>query len=74
MTESGNQYGLDLGKHKRHERKFPWGLMRKIIVAFILLGLLVYLNYTLNKKAGDQHEIEIEFDTFSNGLGASPDQ
>lgn len=65
---------LDLKKFQKHKRKFPWGLIGKIAMAIIIIGLLLYLNKSLsNKKAELPKEVEIEIDT-NSVPEVSPDQ
>jgi hypothetical protein len=55
---------IDLKRFKRHERKFPWALIRKILIAAVLLGLVYYLNTVLkNRKEETPEEFEIEVET-----------
>lgn len=73
MDKNRNEYGLDLGRHKRHHRKFPWGFIRKMAIALILLGLLIYLKDSLKNKTDNVEEIEVEIDTTNNELEESLD-
>lgn len=57
------RYGMNLKKYKKHQRSFPWALVRKIVIAIALIGLAIYLNNVLKEKentAPDDQEIEIE--------------
>lgn len=64
---------LDIRKFKRHQRKYPWSLIIKILMASIIIGLLVYLNKILDdKKPEDRKEIEVEIDS-SIAPEVSPD-
>lgn len=51
---------INLSRFKRHERKFPWALVRKIIIAAILIGLTVYLSNTLREKKNRSNEIQLD--------------
>ena len=74
MNEEELDYGLDLKRFKRHHKKFPWGLIRKIFITITLIGILLYLNNVLSEKRENTIEgVEIEVDTSIAPVG-SPDQ
>ena len=60
MIDDGEK--IDLSRFKRHERKFPWALIRKIIIAAVLIGLSVYLSNTLKNTSVKSNEIELDLE------------
>ncbi len=60
MTETDPK--IDLKRFKKHERKIPWALIRKIIIALVLLGLIIYLNHTMKSKTNDHNQIELQLE------------
>lgn len=72
--EEENKYGLNIRRHKQHNRKIPWTLIRKIVIVLILIGLLYYLRSTLNDETEiDLEGVGIELDTSNNEPVESPD-
>ena len=57
---------LDIRKYKKHEKKFPWGLVRKIIIAAILIGLFYYLQKEMRKNGSKGPEFTIEVEEPAN--------
>lgn len=58
-----NEYDLDLKRHQRNTRRFPWSLLRKIIMVGVIVALLIYLNMQLNQKEVSKelpNEIEVD--------------
>ncbi|MCG8576210.1 MAG: hypothetical protein MI810_15070 [Flavobacteriales bacterium] len=58
---------VELRQFKRHERKFPWRLLWRVIVAVLILGLLYYFSKLVEEKAttdteSSDDEIEIIFE------------
>jgi uncharacterized membrane protein len=54
---------INLKKFRKHEKTFPWSLIRKLVIAIILGGVLFYLYKTLEQKPKkiNDTELEIEF-------------
>lgn len=50
---------INLKRFKTHQRKFPWALFRKILIALTLIGVLWYAKIVLEEK--QETEIELEF-------------
>jgi hypothetical protein len=67
-------YDINLGRFKTHQRKFPWSLIKKVIIAVVLIGLLVYLNRVLSNKEHKEEGIEVDVEMPSNAPEASPGQ
>lgn len=59
---SSEEPEINLKRFKRHERKIPWALIRKIIIAAILIGLTLYFTNSLKGKNKNSDEIEINFE------------
>ena len=52
---------VNLKQYQKHEKRFPWALIRKIVIVLVLLGLLIYLSKTDSKdKSPQPNEIKIE--------------
>ena len=58
MMEGENE--IDLKRFKKHQRKIPWHLIRKIIVAIVLIGLSIYLTKSIKGKKNPNTEIELD--------------
>jgi hypothetical protein len=54
---------INLKQYKKHEKKFPWALIRKIIVVALMFGLLFYLSRTVMSKPDPKsNEIKIQIE------------
>ena len=58
---------IDLNRYRNHQRKFPWGLVRKLIIGIATVLLLYYFTQQMaeaNEKKEDEkpNEIEVEID------------
>ena len=51
---------LDLRRFKRHEKKIPWSLIRKIVIALVMILLTIYLGKVIKNKENKTNEIELE--------------
>ncbi|UKN00530.1 hypothetical protein K6119_12385 [Paracrocinitomix mangrovi] len=58
---------VDLSKYRNHQRKFPWGLIRKLIIAVVIIGLVYYFVDIIEKRNEERlkqeynsKEIEVE--------------
>lgn len=61
---SKEDYDINLSKYRNHKRSIPWGLIRKIIFAAILVALIWYMNDSLKEKKQPQENLptEVELD------------
>ena len=63
-----NKPDIDLQKYRQHQRRIPWGLIRKIIVGAATLGLVYYFVNQMEemkeqqevKPAADEVEVDVE--------------
>lgn len=65
MTNSDEETKVDLRQFKRYQKKFPWGIVIKVIVAMAILGGIVFfIDHVPSKEVEEDHrqdfEIEIE--------------
>ncbi len=63
MEENRDENQINLQQFKRYNRRFPWSLIVRIIVALITIGLIVYLATIIQEKqekTAPSFEIEIE--------------
>ncbi len=54
---------IDLRRFRRHNKETPWSLIRKLLIAVALIGLLYYVYYEMTSEpfsSIDATEIEIE--------------
>lgn len=55
---------IDLNKYRQHQKKIPWGLIRKIIIGVATILLLYYfvnqMENTQEKKSEKSDEIEVD--------------
>ena len=51
---------INLARFKRHEKKFPWTIIRKLIIAIILLGLMYFAADSLKNAKNNQNQIDAE--------------
>ena len=60
---NGNRSRIDLKQHQRFKRVVPWALIRKVVMATVLGGLIYYLTSQLPQKQQDTPSgIEVEID------------
>jgi len=45
---------IDLKRFKKHQRKFPWAFIRKLIIVAVLLGLFYYIKTEFDKKSSQE--------------------
>lgn len=60
-----NKPEIDLHKYRQHQRKIPWGLIRKIIIGASTIGLIYYFMHQMEdiqKKEQQEKSKEIEVD------------
>ncbi len=57
---------INLNRYRRHERKFPWRLIKNLIVTIILATLMYILAQEISKMNAKEpqnlQEIEVEID------------
>lgn len=51
---------INLKRFKSHERKIPWQLIRKVVIAAVIIGLSIYLSKSLKEKSNSNNEIELD--------------
>ena len=65
-TESEEKIEVDFKKFKGHHRKFPWGLIIRIIVAGISIAIIFFLvqflDETRKNRLEETPQIEIEYE------------
>lgn len=52
-----NKPDINLQKYRQHQRRIPWGLIRKIIIGASTIGLIYYF---INQMEGMQKEQEVK--------------
>lgn len=50
---------VNLSKFQRHQRSFPWALIRKIAMAIIIIGLVWYASKVISEKK-EKEGIELD--------------
>lgn len=67
MEDEDNK--LDLSRFRSHQRKFPWILIKGIVMAIIIIFLIRLLTNTLEDKSlenKNDSDWEIQIDTLNN--------
>lgn len=49
MDETGSD--INLKRFKKHQRKFPWAFIRKLIIVIVLLLVFYYIKSEFDKKS-----------------------
>jgi len=47
---------IDLRRFKKHQRKFPWVFIRKLIIVAVLLGLFYYIKTEFDRKSSQDND------------------
>ncbi|MFD1553084.1 hypothetical protein DNU06_12200 [Putridiphycobacter roseus] len=63
MSSDSEKPKVNLKQHQRFRREVPWGLIRKLVIVAVLIGLTYYLIDNLpatQQVNAESFEIEIE--------------
>lgn len=60
-----NEPEIDLNRFRKHQRRIPWVLIRKIVIVSVIIGLLYFFKDLLKQKSTNQEnqngiEVEVE--------------